>query len=69
MSATGIKHYEGDYDDYLEAVNKELASTAGQDEQQVNSTAKPKNPALNSLTSKVRKLSEPGESFSDKLTS
>ena len=42
MSATGIKHYEGDYDDYLEAVNKELASTAGQDEQQVNSTAKPK---------------------------
>lgn len=41
MSATGIKHYEGDYDDYLEAVNKELASTAGQDEQQVNSTAKP----------------------------
>lgn len=42
MSATGIKHYEGDYDDYLEAVNKELASTAGQDEQQVKSTAKPK---------------------------
>ncbi|MGK4126419.1 ABC-F family ATP-binding cassette domain-containing protein [Limosilactobacillus vaginalis] len=42
MSATGIKHYEGDYDDYLEAVNKELTSTAGQDEQQVNSTAKPK---------------------------
>ena len=42
MSATGIKHYEGDYDDYLEAVNKDLASTAGQDEQQVNSTAKPK---------------------------
>ena len=42
MSATGIKHYEGDYDDYLEAVNKELASTAGQDEQQLNSTAKPK---------------------------
>lgn len=42
MSATGIKHYEGDYDDYLEAVNKELALTAGQDEQQVNSTAKPK---------------------------
>lgn len=42
MSATGIKHYEGDYDDYLEAVNKELASTARQDEQQVNSTAKPK---------------------------
>ncbi|MDM8243940.1 ABC-F family ATP-binding cassette domain-containing protein [Limosilactobacillus vaginalis] len=42
MSATGIKHYEGNYDDYLEAVNKELASTAGQDEQQVNSTAKPK---------------------------
>lgn len=42
MSATGIKHYEGDYDDYLEAVNKELASTAGQDEQQVNSTTKPK---------------------------
>lgn len=42
MSATGIKHYEGDYDDYLEAVNKELSSTAGQDEQQVNSTAKPK---------------------------
>ncbi|MCZ2465185.1 ABC-F family ATP-binding cassette domain-containing protein [Limosilactobacillus vaginalis] len=42
MSATGIKHYEGDYDDYLEVVNKELASTAGQDEQQVNSTAKPK---------------------------
>lgn len=42
MSATGIKHYEGDYDDCLEAVNKELASTAGQDEQQVNSTAKPK---------------------------
>lgn len=42
MSATGIKHYEGDYDDYLEAVNKELASTEGQDEQQVNSTAKPK---------------------------
>lgn len=42
MSATGIKPYEGDYDDYLEAVNKELASTAGQDEQQVNSTAKPK---------------------------
>jgi len=42
MSATGIKHYEGDYDDYLEAVNKELASTAGQNEQQVNSTAKPK---------------------------
>lgn len=42
MSATGIKHYEGDYDDYLEAVNKELASTAGQDEQQVNSTSKPK---------------------------
>lgn len=42
MSATEIKHYEGDYDDYLEAVNKELASTAGQDEQQVNSTAKPK---------------------------
>ena len=42
MSATGIKHYEGDYDDYLEAVNKELASTAGQDEQQVSSTAKSK---------------------------
>lgn len=42
MSATGIKHYEGDYDDYLETVNKELASTAGQDEQQLNSTAKPK---------------------------
>lgn len=42
MSATGIKHYEGDYDDYLEAVNKELASTAGQDEQQVSSTAKAK---------------------------
>lgn len=42
MSATGIKHYEGDYDDYLEAVNKELASTAGQDEQQLNSAAKPK---------------------------
>ena len=41
MSATGIKHYEGDYDDYLEAVNKELASTAGQ-EQQDSSTAKPK---------------------------
>ena len=41
MSATGIKHYEGDYDDYLEAVNKELASTAGQD-QQDSSTAKPK---------------------------
>lgn len=41
MSATGIKHYEGDYDDYLEAVNKELASTAGQ-EQQNSSTAKPK---------------------------
>ncbi len=41
MSATGIKNYEGDYDDYLEAVNKELASTAGQ-EQQDSSTAKPK---------------------------
>lgn len=41
MSATGIKHYEGDYDDYLEAVNKELASTAGQ-EQQDSSTTKPK---------------------------
>ena len=41
MSATGIKHYEGDYDDYLEVVNKELASTAGQ-EQQDSSTAKPK---------------------------
>ena len=41
MSAPGIKHYEGDYDDYLEAVNKELASTAGQ-EQQDSSTAKPK---------------------------
>lgn len=41
MSATGIKHYEGDYDDYLEAVNKELASTAGQ-EQQDSSIAKPK---------------------------
>lgn len=42
MSATGIKHYEGDYDDYLEAVNKELASSTKQDGQQVNSAAKPK---------------------------
>lgn len=42
MSATGIKHYEGDYDDYLEAVNKELASSTNQDGQQVNSAAKPK---------------------------
>lgn len=42
MSATGIKHYEGDYDDYLEAVNKELASSTNQDSQQVNSAAKPK---------------------------
>ncbi|MBD7895710.1 ABC-F type ribosomal protection protein [Limosilactobacillus sp. Sa3CUN2] len=41
MSATGIKHYEGNYDDYLEAVNKEKAANANQGETQT-STSKPK---------------------------
>ena len=41
MSATGIKHYEGNYDDYLEAVNKEKAANANQVEIQA-STSKPK---------------------------
>ncbi|MBB1063223.1 ABC-F family ATP-binding cassette domain-containing protein [Limosilactobacillus fastidiosus] len=41
MNALGIKHYEGNYDNYLEAVNKEKATNANQDESQTTTT-KPK---------------------------
>lgn len=42
MSATGIKHYEGNYDDYLAAINKATAEENAQSEEQSSATSKPK---------------------------
>ena len=67
MHADGIKHYEGNYDDYLAAVNK-VATTEGNDTQAASKPSAKRSDAQQSYQ-QSRKHSGRGENFSDKLTS